>query len=98
MSSVPAGALTVLLSRLVIHVAYFTDPLCPWSWVAEPRLRDILEEFSGQVDITYVMAGMAEDIHADQKLESTREASQATGVPAEIELLPERRGRKTQAG
>jgi predicted DsbA family dithiol-disulfide isomerase len=71
------------LSRLVIHVAYFTDPLCPWSWVAEPRLRDLLEEFSGQVEITYVMAGMAEDIHADQKLESTREASQATGVPAD---------------
>jgi predicted DsbA family dithiol-disulfide isomerase len=67
----------------VVHVAYFTDPLCPWSWVAEPQLRRILVEFSGQVEITYVMAGMAEDIHADQKLASTREASAETGVPAD---------------
>ena len=30
----------------MIHVDYFTDPLCPWSWAAEPTLRRLQVEFS----------------------------------------------------
>ena len=67
----------------MIHVAYYTDPLCPWSWAAEPELRRILVEFSEQVQITYVMAGMARDLQADQKLESTLDAVAETGMPAD---------------
>lgn len=37
---------------------YFTDPFCPWSWVAEPLLRRLLTEFGDQVAITYVIGGM----------------------------------------
>ncbi|MGB0092047.1 MAG: hypothetical protein WBP81_05885 [Solirubrobacteraceae bacterium] len=33
----------------VVHVHYFTDPCCPWSWALEPAR------------FTYVMAGMARE-------------------------------------
>jgi predicted DsbA family dithiol-disulfide isomerase len=71
------------LSRLVVHVAYFTDPLCPWSWGAEPQLRRLEVEFSAQVAITYVMAGMAKDVDAGQKLASTLDVVAETGMPAD---------------
>lgn len=86
MRSVPAGTVTVLLSRLVVHVAYFTDPLCPWSWGAEPQLRRLEVEFSDQVAITYVMAGMSREIEADAKLASTLDVVAETGMPADPRL------------
>ena len=73
----------------MVHVAYYTDHLCPWSWVAEPELRRILVEFSEQVRITYVMAGMAEDIQAEEKLASTLDAVAETGVAADPRMWSE---------
>jgi predicted DsbA family dithiol-disulfide isomerase len=67
----------------MIHVAYFTDPLCPWSWGAEPQLRRLQVEFSDQVRITYVMAGMSRKIDAAQKLSSTLDVIAETGMPAD---------------
>jgi predicted DsbA family dithiol-disulfide isomerase len=81
--SVPTGTVTGLLSRLVVHVAYFTDPLCPWSWGAEPQLRRLEVEFCDQVAITYVMAGMAKDIDAGPKLASTLDVVAETAMPAD---------------
>lgn len=31
----------------VVEVAEYTDPMCPWSWAAEPRLRALLRESAG---------------------------------------------------
>ena len=67
----------------MIHVAYFTDPLCPWSWGAEPQMRRLEVEFSEQVQITYVMAGMAREIDGPQKLASTLDVIAQTGQPAD---------------
>lgn len=67
----------------MVHVTYFTDPLCPFSWGAEPALRRLLVEFSDQVAITYVMVGMAREVDAAQELEATLEAVAATGMPAD---------------
>src|SRR4051794_13320865 len=67
----------------MIHVAYFTDPLCPWSWGAEPLMRRLQVEFSDQVRITYVMAGMSREIDAAQKLSSTLDVIAETGMPAD---------------
>ena len=74
----------------MVHVAYFTDPLCPWSWAAEPEVRRILVEFSEQVAFTYVMAGMSRDIDPDQKLASTLDAMAETGMPADPRLWLDR--------
>jgi putative protein-disulfide isomerase len=45
----------------VVHVTYYTDPACPWSWAAEPVLRRIEGEFGEGVSITYVMGGLARE-------------------------------------
>jgi putative protein-disulfide isomerase len=74
------------LSRLVVHVAYFTDPLCPWSWGAEPQVRRVEAEFCEQVRFTYVMAGMARDIDPRKKMASTLEMVAETGMPADPRL------------
>jgi predicted DsbA family dithiol-disulfide isomerase len=44
-----------------VHVTYYTDPTCPWSWAAEPAVRRLLVEFGDDVSITYVMGGLARE-------------------------------------
>jgi putative protein-disulfide isomerase len=80
---VPTGTVTSLLSRVVLHVVCFTDPLCPWSWAAEPVTRRLEVEFSGQVRITYVMAGMSREIDPQEKLASMLDALAASGMPGD---------------
>src|SRR4051794_14457467 len=70
----------------MIHVAYFTDPLCPWSWAAEPTLGRLAVEFSGQVHIPYVMVGMARETDSAHMLAQTLEASAASGMPADARV------------
>jgi predicted DsbA family dithiol-disulfide isomerase len=43
----------------MVAVAYHTDPVCPWSWALEPSLRKLMLEFSGQLQWTFVMGGIA---------------------------------------
>lgn len=73
----------------MVHLAYFTDPLCPWSWGAEPQIRRIEVEFAGEVELTYVMAGMSEDIDPEQKLASTLDMIAETGMPADPRVWTE---------
>jgi putative protein-disulfide isomerase len=46
---------------LSVPVRYYTDPACSASWAAEPRLRSLLIEFGAEVEITYVMGGLARE-------------------------------------
>jgi predicted DsbA family dithiol-disulfide isomerase len=50
---------------LTVRVRYHTDPACSASWAAEPRLRRLLVEFGGDVQITYVMGGLAREYGGD---------------------------------
>jgi predicted DsbA family dithiol-disulfide isomerase len=50
---------------LTVRVRCYTDPACPASWAAEPRLRGLLVEFGGDLQITYVMAGLARQYDGD---------------------------------
>jgi putative protein-disulfide isomerase len=75
----------------VVHVAYFTDPACPWSWAAEPALRRLQAEFGDQVRITYVMAGLARDFQDPQsELPEVLEAAAATGMAVDPRLWIDR--------
>jgi predicted DsbA family dithiol-disulfide isomerase len=71
------------LSRVVVHVVCFTDPLCPWSWAAEPVRRRVQVEFCDHVRITYVMAGMSREIAAGEKLASMLDALATSGMPGD---------------
>jgi putative protein-disulfide isomerase len=50
---------------LPVRVRYYTDPACSASWAAEPRLRRMMVEFGADVEITYVMGGLAREYGAD---------------------------------
>jgi predicted DsbA family dithiol-disulfide isomerase len=44
-----------------IHIDYFTDPLCCWSWAFEPVWRRLRWEFGADVDVRYRMGGLFEN-------------------------------------
>ena len=44
-----------------VRLRYHTDPACSASWAAEPRLRRLLVEFGADLEITYVMGGLARE-------------------------------------
>jgi len=44
-----------------VHITYYTDPLCSWSWAFEPVWRRLRYEYGGPVAWRYVMGGMIPD-------------------------------------
>ena len=42
-----------------VQVRFYTDPVCPWSWAAEPALRRLMWEFEGELEFAWVMGGLA---------------------------------------
>jgi predicted DsbA family dithiol-disulfide isomerase len=42
-----------------VQVRFYTDPVCPWSWAAEPALRRLMWEFEGELGFVWVMGGLA---------------------------------------
>src|SRR3954454_693763 len=42
-----------------VQVRFYTDPVCPWSWAAEPALRRLMWEFDDELEFTWVMGGLA---------------------------------------
>lgn len=42
-----------------MQVRFYTDPVCVWSWGAEPLLRRLLWEFEGELEFVWVMGGLA---------------------------------------
>jgi predicted DsbA family dithiol-disulfide isomerase len=41
------------------QVRFYSDPVCPWSWATEPALRRLLWEFDGELELAWVMGGLA---------------------------------------
>lgn len=70
----------------VVHVRYYTDPACPWSWALEPAVRRLQDEFDGSLRFTYVMCGMLRE--RGDPLERVREMLEASesGMPVDPRL------------
>ena len=62
---------------------YYTDPLCPWSWAAEPALRRLQVEFGDHLALTYVMVGMAREVDAPHLLAETLDGVADSAMPAD---------------
>lgn len=44
---------------MTVQVRFYTDPVCSWSWMAEPALRRVMWEFDGELEFVWVMGGLA---------------------------------------
>ena len=44
---------------MTVQVRFYTDPVCSWSWTAEPALRRVMWEFDGELEFVWVMGGLA---------------------------------------
>jgi putative protein-disulfide isomerase len=65
-------------------VRYHTDPACSASWSCEPRLRRLMVEFGAEVEITYVMGGLAREFEDRAGLVMTwLEHSAESGMPVD---------------
>jgi putative protein-disulfide isomerase len=42
----------------MLHITYYTDPLCCWSWAFEPQWRRFRYEFAGAIEVKYCMGGL----------------------------------------
>jgi predicted DsbA family dithiol-disulfide isomerase len=67
---------------VAVRARYHTDPACSKSWAAEPRLRRLLVEFGDDLEITYVMGGLAREIAEPGSLvTSWLDTAAASGMP-----------------
>jgi putative protein-disulfide isomerase len=60
----------------MVMVSYHTDPICPWSWAAEPEIRKLMAEFGDELEWRFVMGGLARDLAPD--------ASPRAPLPVEV--------------
>ena len=75
-----------------VHARYFTDPACPASWAAEPALRRLMVEFGKDLQITYVMGGLARDYSKADRLRlvyAWLEYGDSSGMPVDPRLWRE---------
>jgi hypothetical protein len=72
----------------VVHLFYYTDPVCPWSWALEPALRKLEAEFGDGLSLTCVMCGMAREAGDTGHLagESAEDALRRFGTMATPEV------------
>jgi predicted DsbA family dithiol-disulfide isomerase len=70
-----------------VHVTYYTDPACPWSWAAEPAVRRLLVEFGDDISFTYVMGGLAREFRTPiATMRHVLDAADASGMPTDPRL------------
>ena len=46
-----------------IHIDYFTDVLCVWAWIAQPRLEELNRQWAGKVTIRHRYVDIFGDSH-----------------------------------
>jgi len=71
---------------MTVHVRFYTDPACPWSWAAEPALRRLMWEFDGELEFAWVMGGLARSYERANLLEVVSqwlEDAAAGGMPSD---------------
>jgi hypothetical protein len=63
---------------MTVEVRFYTDPVCTWSWGAEPALRRLLWDFEGELSFSWVMGGSNASIEAfAADLDEVRDPPQA---------------------
>jgi len=69
-----------------VSATVFTDPYCPWSWAAEPKLRRLQVEFGDQLAYTFVTVGLRRTIEPADARElavACLDAAAESGMPVD---------------
>src|SRR4051795_12446734 len=71
-----------------VHVRYYTDPASAVSFGNEPALRKFMVEFGADVQITYVMGGLARTFEGDPsgRVREWLDVSGRSGMPIDPRL------------
>jgi predicted DsbA family dithiol-disulfide isomerase len=56
----------------IVHVSYYTDPACPWSWALEPGVRKLMVDFGAELDWTFVMGGLGRSLAGEPAARAAR--------------------------
>jgi 2-hydroxychromene-2-carboxylate isomerase len=77
--------------RLSVRLRYYTDPADPGSWAAEPRRLSLMQEFGDDLQITYVMGGLAREYGAGgpARVWEWLDAADRSGMPVDPRLWDE---------
>ncbi len=49
-------------SKSQLEIIEFTDPVCTWCWASEPVLRALKARYTDQLEISFIMGGLVQDI------------------------------------
>ena len=74
---------------MTVEVRYYTDPACPRSWGAEPKLRRLMWEFASGLRFKWVMGGLAREYAAAEHPALVAEwldLTEETGMPTDPRL------------
>lgn len=70
-----------------VEAFYYTDPMCAWSWAAEPARRRAEREFGDGLRLTYVMGGLAREFGSPLAIVQTwLDAADVSGMPVDPRL------------
>lgn len=71
-----------------VRLRCFTDPACPASWGSEPALRRLIVEFGDEVEITYVMGGLARELEPphERRVRDWLDLADRSGMPVDPRL------------
>jgi protein-disulfide isomerase-like protein with CxxC motif len=75
------GAQQLACDDMTVHLTYYTDPLCSWSWAFEPVRKRVADAYSGSVEWTVCMGGFLPD------WSSLRDPLNAVQTPAQLAPL-----------
>ncbi|MDT4761085.1 DsbA family protein [Sphaerochaeta sp. PS] len=59
------------MSDNIVEIVEFTDPVCTWCWGSEPVLRALKARYGNQLEISFVMGGLVEDIRTFEDVDNS---------------------------
>ena len=69
-----------------VQVRVVTDPACAWSWGTEPKLRRLMWEFGDELELRWVMGGMARTVGQRERERYSKawlEVAAESGMPSD---------------